>query len=145
MCRKGSNGADRSWSKSPLWDCCGRRKTPLPAQISARSLNNSESLAAGAARRLRDTGETPADVPFRDREVPVSNALVPWAPTDRAANAVQATSRANADFVAHLIATSAQAPQTRARRRANTEEAIAAYDALGRWPTPAGRTLSRSL
>jgi len=77
--------------------------------------------------------------------MPVSHALVPLAPTDRAATAVQATRRANADFVAHLIATSAQAPQTRAGRRANPEEAIAAYDALGHWPTPAGRTLSRSL
>jgi hypothetical protein len=83
----------------------------------------------------------------------VSNALVPSPQTDRAdaqtatqtvAN-VRATSRANADFVAHLIATSAQAPQTRARRRANPDEAIAAYDALGHWPTPAGRKLSRSL
>jgi hypothetical protein len=62
-----------------------------------------------------------------------------------AATNVRATSRANADFVAHLIATSAQAPQTRARRRANPEEAIAAYDALGHWPTASGRVLSRSL
>jgi hypothetical protein len=79
----------------------------------------------------------------------VSNALVPLTQTDRAdaqtATNVRATSRANADFVAHLIATSAQAPQTRARRRANSEDAIAAYDALGHWPTPAGRKLSRSL
>jgi hypothetical protein len=79
----------------------------------------------------------------------VSNALVPLAQADQAAaqNAthVRAASRANADFVAHLIATSAQAPQTRARRRANSEDAIAAYDALGHWPTPAGRKLSRSL
>jgi hypothetical protein len=79
----------------------------------------------------------------------VSNALVPSAKADQAdaqtvAN-VRATSRANADFVAHLIATSAQAPQTRARRRANSEDAIAAYDALGHWPTPTGRKLSRSL
>ena len=79
----------------------------------------------------------------------MSNALVPLTQTDRndvqpAAN-VRATSRANAGFVAHLIATSAQAPQTRARRRANPDEAIAAYDALGHWPTPAGRKLSRSL
>jgi hypothetical protein len=59
----------------------------------------------------------------------VSNALVPSTQTDRA----------------DLIATSAQAPQTRARRRANPDEAIAAYDALGHWPTPAGRKLSRSL
>jgi hypothetical protein len=79
----------------------------------------------------------------------VSNALVPLTQTDRAdvktATSVRATSRANADFVTHLIATSAQAPQTRARRRANADEAIAAYDALGHWPTPAGRKLSRSL
>jgi hypothetical protein len=79
----------------------------------------------------------------------VSNALVPLTQTDQAAAQtavkVRASSRANADFVAHLIATSAQAPQTRARRRANPDEAIAAYDALGHWPTPAGRKLSRSL
>jgi hypothetical protein len=79
----------------------------------------------------------------------VSNALVPLTQTDQAAaqpaTNVRATSRANADFVAHLIATSAQAPQTRARRRANPEDVIAAYDALGHWPTPAGRKLSRSL
>ena len=79
----------------------------------------------------------------------MSNALVPLAQTDRAtaqtATKVRTTSRASADFVAHLIATSAQAPQTRARRRANSEDAIAAYDALGHWPTPAGRKLSRSL
>ena len=79
----------------------------------------------------------------------MSNALVPLTQRDRAdaqtAANVRATSRANADFVAHLIATSAQAPQTRARRRANSDDAIAAYDALGHWPTPAGRKLSRSL
>ncbi|HTG20829.1 MAG TPA: hypothetical protein VK681_12355 [Reyranella sp.] len=74
----------------------------------------------------------------------MSNALVPLAKVDQVAT-VRPTSRANADFVAHLIATSAQAPQTRARRRANSEDAIAAYDALGHWPTPAGRKLSRSL
>jgi hypothetical protein len=74
----------------------------------------------------------------------VSNALVPLAQADQVA-AVRATSRANADFVAHLIATSAQAPQTRARRRANPEDAIAAYDALGHWPTASGQLLSRSL
>ena len=77
----------------------------------------------------------------------MSNALVSLAKADRADTVtnVRTTSRANADFVAHLIATSAQAPQTRARRRANSEDAIAAYDALGHWPTPAGHRLSRSL
>jgi len=78
----------------------------------------------------------------------VSNALVPLAkagPAAQTATNVRATIRANADFVAHLIATSAQAPQTRARRRANPADAIAAYDALGHWPTASGQVLSRSL
>ena len=82
----------------------------------------------------------------------MSNALVSLAQIDRAdaqaaapAANVRATSRASADFVAHLIATSAQAPQTRARRRADPDQAIAAYDALGHWPIPAGGKLSRTL
>jgi len=78
----------------------------------------------------------------------VSNALVPLTKADpgaQTATNVRATSRASADFVAHLIATSAQAPQTRARRRANPADAIAAYDALGHWPTASGQVLSRSL
>ena len=54
-------------------------------------------------------------------------------------------SRAKADFVAHLIATRNRLPQTRARRRATPETAIAAYAALGHWPIPSGRKLSRSL
>ena len=82
----------------------------------------------------------------------MSNALVSLAQIDRAAAKaaapapdVRATSRASADFVAHLIATLAQAPQTRARRRADPDQAIAAYGALGHWPIPAGGMLSRSL
>jgi hypothetical protein len=53
--------------------------------------------------------------------------------------------RASADFIAHLIATAGQLPQTRARRRAEPNEAVAAYGALGHWPTRAGQALSRSL
>jgi len=70
--------------------------------------------------------------------VPIASARCerPTAPVD---------SRANADFVAHLIATAAQVPQTRGRRRAEPEEAVAAYRSLGQWPTEPGRALSRSL
>lgn len=75
----------------------------------------------------------------------MSNALVPLAHTEEAAVPSRPAARANADFVAHLIATSAQLPQTRARRRAEPEVAVAAYDALGHWPSPTGKTLSRSL
>jgi len=86
----------------------------------------------------------------------VSNALVPLAPLDRAAldrtatdsqtaaNA-RATGHPQADFIAHLIATSGKAPQTCARRRAEPEEARAAYSALSHGTTVPGRKLSRSL
>lgn len=75
----------------------------------------------------------------------MSNALVPLVHTDPTDTTVRSSSRANADFVAHLIATKAQAPQTRARRRAEPEKAVAAYGAVGQWPTSTGRMLSRSL
>jgi hypothetical protein len=44
-----------------------------------------------------------------------------------------------------LIATLAQAPQTRVRRRAAPDVAIAAYGARDRSSMPEGHTLSRSL
>ncbi len=75
----------------------------------------------------------------------MSTALVPVASIDQKAPAEHGTSRPRANFLAQLIATSAQAPQTRARRRAEPDDAIAAYDAGGRSPVPAGRTLARSL
>jgi hypothetical protein len=83
--------------------------------------------------------------------MPVANALVPInrdndAPhleTPRGAG--RAHTGAHAAFVAHLIATSAQMPQTRARRRAEPQEAISAYAELGQRPTGVGRVLSRSL
>ena len=73
------------------------------------------------------------------------NALVPLATLDRDSVTFQAGRGAKADFVAHLIATSSQAPQTRARRRASPDEAVAAYQALGRRPAVVGRAVSRSL
>jgi hypothetical protein len=76
--------------------------------------------------------------------MPLRNALVPLGYANEDAAALRPSPRANADFVAHLIATKAQAPQTRARRRAEPGQAVAAYDAVGQWPTPAGHKLSRS-
>jgi hypothetical protein len=80
----------------------------------------------------------------------VSNALVTLAPPDRvpigqAAANLRAVGRPDADFIAHLIATSGKAPQTCARRRAEPEEARAAYNALSQWPSVPGCKLSRSL
>jgi hypothetical protein len=58
---------------------------------------------------------------------------------------VSSGNRARADFVAHLIATFAQAPQTRARRRAEPGDAVAAYAASNHAPALTGIGLSRSL
>jgi hypothetical protein len=75
----------------------------------------------------------------------MTNALVAITPTQRQNPAVSPDVRADAGFVAHLIATAAQAPQTRARRRAEPEEALAAYRVRNRAQTEVGRGLSRSL
>jgi hypothetical protein len=74
----------------------------------------------------------------------VTKSLVTLASAGRGASAPQAHGP-RADFIAHLIAVRMQARQTRARRGAEPEDAVAAYDALGQWPTPAGRVLSRAL
>jgi hypothetical protein len=58
---------------------------------------------------------------------------------------VRSGNRARADFVAHLIATSAQAPQTRSRRRAEPRDAVAAYAVRGVAPAVYGITVSRLL
>jgi hypothetical protein len=72
----------------------------------------------------------------------VTVALVPLA-TDRREHS--AGGRPNADFIAHLIAIKEQAPQTRERRRAEPDEAIAAYGARDCRPASTGRVVSRSL
>jgi hypothetical protein len=88
----------------------------------------------------------------RDRERPISGqeawlskALVPLAAAAPETEALRACGRQSAGFIAHLVATAIQAPQTRARRRAEPAEAVAAYSALGQWPTSPGRALSRAL
>jgi hypothetical protein len=76
----------------------------------------------------------------------VANSLVPVTPPmQRDNDAPPKVNRPDAGFIAHLIATSAQAPQTRARRRAEPGEAVSAYAGLGQRPSRAGRILSRSL
>ena len=72
------------------------------------------------------------------------NALVLTTPSDHDGT-LRPSGRANADFLAHLIATAVQAPQTRVRRRAEPAQAVAAYRALGQWPTAPGGSVRRSL
>jgi len=75
----------------------------------------------------------------------LSTALVSMTAQGHASADSHGTSRPRADFIAQLIATAVAAPQTRTRRRAEPEAAIAAYAALDQRPAPSGRALSRSL
>ncbi len=75
----------------------------------------------------------------------MTNSLVPITPVNRDSETPRKVGRPDVAFIAHLIATSAQAPQTRARRRAEPGEAVSAYAGLGQRPSHAGRILSRSL
>jgi hypothetical protein len=95
--------------------------------------------------RLAVIGTRDGERPVSAQEMAVSTALVALTPADRELNVGSASGHMRADFVAHLIATSAQLPQTRARRRAEPADAVAAYRALGQWPTPPGGALRRAL
>jgi len=53
--------------------------------------------------------------------------------------------RPAAAFLAHLIATALQAPQTRARRRAEPDAASAAYTILAGRSVDCGRVVSRAM
>jgi hypothetical protein len=60
---------------------------------------------------------------------PEGRALIAITPAAQAERSWTRTRHPGAPFLAHLIATQMQAPQTRARRRAEPEEAIARYRA----------------
>jgi hypothetical protein len=75
----------------------------------------------------------------------VSTALVPVAASDSSTHPSTGFGRPRADFLAHMIATLAQAPQTRMRRRAEPAEAVAVYGAIERSPPLQRHAVSRSL
>jgi len=67
-------------------------------------------------------------------------ALISIEPPRRSEQAWRSGPRPAAPFVAHLIATRMQAPQTRERRRAEPEEAIAVYRSMTK-PVPQKRVI----
>jgi hypothetical protein len=73
------------------------------------------------------------------------NALVVLSPAKETAPHAVEAGRANADFIAQLIANATKAPQTCARRRATPDEATAVYRARDVAPARMGRVVSRSL
>jgi hypothetical protein len=75
---------------------------------------------------------------------PPGRALVPVGPSQGAA-IDPAGSRPSAVFLAQLIATAQQAPQTRQRRRAEPTEASAVYEAGSVPAARTGRAVCRSM
>jgi hypothetical protein len=75
----------------------------------------------------------------------VSTALVPVGLGNSSTDASADFGRPRADFLAQLIATVTQAPQTRVRRRAEPAEAVAVHGAIGRSPPLRHHAVSRSL
>jgi len=74
-----------------------------------------------------------------------SRALVPVEPVQDAQRAGLTTGRPEAPFLAHLIATREQLPQTRARRRAEPQDVVNHYAAaLAARPQPVDLKLKRS-
>lgn len=79
------------------------------------------------AGRLNSPKATPPR-PSDDAETgPASRALVPVEPISRAPHPRLHTTRPDASFVTHLIATAEQAPQTRTLRRATSSDAVGLY------------------
>jgi hypothetical protein len=94
------------------------------------------SAVGHAGRGARDDDAAP-------RKAGTGRALIALQPVERAEPTMRAGPQAS--FLAHLIATDRQLPQTRERRRAEPAEAIAAYAAASaKAPSHAGRVLFRA-
>ena len=108
---------------------------PVPAQSPKEGQRAGQRLDASSNPDPRDSqlvGRTGAPASGR--------ALVPTTPSRPSAICVTRPQQ-SAVFLAHLIATAQQAPQTRARRRAEPDEARAVYLAAG--AADIGRTIRR--
>ena len=75
----------------------------------------------------------------------MSTALVPVTVSHASTHPSADFGRPRADFLAQLIATVAQVPQTRMRRRAEPSEAATVYGAIERRPAAHRPALSRWL
>ena len=75
----------------------------------------------------------------------MSTALVPVTVSYSSTHPSADFGRPRADFLAQLIATVAQVPQTRMRRRAEPAEAVTVYGAIERRPAAHRPALSRWL
>src|SRR5690348_10545147 len=85
------------------------------------------SIVSAVGRAPREASSAP-----RDGRTTESRALIPLQPIEPAETPLR--TRAQAAFLAHLIATKEKLPQTRERRRAEPHEVIAVYAAAAAAP-----------
>ena len=104
------------------------------------SITSSEPASAACPRLAQSDAQagTPADLPQPGR------ALVAVG-SGRGTAVDPAGSRPSAVFLAQLIATAQQAPQTRRRRRAEPNEASSIYAAVSAPAARIGRAICRSM
>lgn len=97
---------------------------------------------SGASVRRRSGAPT---APAEPAISPPGRALVAIDAPAASESTILSARRPYAAFLAHLIATDRQAPQTRARRRAAPAEAVAIYTgAMAQAPAAAGRIVART-
>jgi hypothetical protein len=80
----------------------------------------------------------------KDAEPADGRALIPVVPASSVKGGAERSRRPVASFLAHLIATAEQVPQTRIRRRAEPEVALAAYRVTARLDAPDGHRFVRN-
>jgi K+-sensing histidine kinase KdpD len=115
-----------------------RRSCTVSRQEAALQISKIAASADGRTFERRARGDRRNT---QDR-VTQSQALVPLQPQVSGERTFASAQRPAAPFVAHLIATHIQAPQTRARRRAEPEDVIAAYSVVQ--PVSAGNAFRKS-
>jgi hypothetical protein len=94
------------------------------------------SIVGAVGRTPREPTSAP-----RDKRTSESRALIPLQPIARSDTPMR--TRAQAAYLAHLIATEDKVPQTRERRRAEPNEVTAIYAAANAGPAaPSGTRLS---
>jgi hypothetical protein len=104
-------------------------------------ITRTTATAAGPVARVR----RPAPNPDAGALAEGGRALIAVAPAAGSDLPPTISRRPSASFLAHLIATAEQAPQTRARRRADPQLAISIYrSAAADVAPPAGHRLVRS-
>jgi hypothetical protein len=100
-----------------------------------------DGVRAALGVRIGPARDTP---PGADATEP-SRALIPVDAAEPTREAPTSGQRPYAGFLAHLIATASQLPQTRERRRAEPQDAIAAYrSTVNGTRAPTSRKFSRS-